>query len=373
MDKYYNIGLVSFSILSVILFFNYSTESFAQDIEELPSLKSDLLSGYNVVAVGDWGCGEEAKNTVKNIESLSPEITLALGDFSYQSIADCWLNIVKPIEKTLKLFKGNHDIDPPGLWNQYISGLSQSGKAESTKTNQSGKVESTKTNRLVHASEYYYSFNHKGIHFLVMDSEIRLGKDNTQYKYVENDLKNASSNPNIKWIVVSLHRTPYYVEAGDRTPDERTVNDANAASTIRQLFHPLFDKYHVDLVLAGHEHNYQRSYPLKFNNANINLPIQTSVAKKNYVAPEGEIYLTIGTGGYSSELFSAFESVHTDIPIPYYIANTNGEINSKGVLDLTFSKDNLFLNGTFHTNDGNIIDQFTISKDLTVGIFAFPK
>lgn len=363
MDKYYNIGLVSLALLLVILFFNYSTESFAQDIEELPSLKSDLLSSFNVVAVGDWGCGEETKNTVKNIESLSPEITLALGDFSYQSTAACWLNLVKPIEKTLKIVKGNHDLDAPDLWNQYISGLS-------------GKVESTKTNQLVSSSEgYYYSFNEKGIHFLVMDSEIPLGKDSAQYKYVESDLIRASSNPDIKWIVVSLHRTPYYVQAGDRTssPDERTVNNANAASNIRQLFHPLFDKYHVDLVLAGHEHNYQRSYPLKFNNANINLPIQTSVAKKNYVSPEGEIYLTIGTGGYSSELFSAFESVHTDIPIPYYIANTNGEINSKGVLDLTFSKDNLFLNGTFHTNDGNIIDQFTISKDLTVGIFTFPK
>ena len=32
---------------------------------------------------------------------------------------------------------------------------------------------------------------------------------------------------------------------------------------IRQAWLPLFDKYEVDLVLSGHEHNYERSYPVR--------------------------------------------------------------------------------------------------------------
>jgi alkaline phosphatase D len=32
---------------------------------------------------------------------------------------------------------------------------------------------------------------------------------------------------------------------------------------IRQAWLPLFDKYEVDLVLSGHEHDYERSYPVR--------------------------------------------------------------------------------------------------------------
>ena len=36
--------------------------------------------------------------------------------------------------------------------------------------------------------------------------------------------------------------------------------------TIRDIYHPLFDKYGVDLVFSGDNHNYQRTFPLKYNN-----------------------------------------------------------------------------------------------------------
>ncbi len=32
---------------------------------------------------------------------------------------------------------------------------------------------------------------------------------------------------------------------------------------IRQAWLPLFDKYEVDLVLSGHEHDYERTYPVR--------------------------------------------------------------------------------------------------------------
>jgi len=35
----------------------------------------------------------------------------------------------------------------------------------------------------------------------------------------------------------------------------------------REAYHPLFDKYGVDLVLQGHSHSYQRTYPLIFDSA----------------------------------------------------------------------------------------------------------
>ena len=147
-----------------------SSDTLLPSIDELIKLEeSEPESDFedlNVVAVGDWGCDEVAKATVKNIQSISPEITLALGDFSYEPTAECWLNLVKPIEKNLKLIKGNHDIKPAEQWDQYISSLD------------SGTIKSSKTTHMTPISDgYYYSFTQNSVHFLIMDSEVSLGPD----------------------------------------------------------------------------------------------------------------------------------------------------------------------------------------------------
>ena len=49
------------------------------------------------------------------------------------------------------------------------------------------------------------------------------------------------------------------------------------------IYHPIFDKYHVDLMLQAHSHNYQRTYPIKYNDNDASHPI---ISDKN----EGEIY-----------------------------------------------------------------------------------
>ena len=36
-----------------------------------------------------------------------------------------------------------------------------------------------------------------------------------------------------------------------------------ASDTVRDVYHPSFQKYAVDLVITTHNHNYQRTYPLK--------------------------------------------------------------------------------------------------------------
>jgi len=58
-----------------------------------------------------------------------------------------------------------------------------------------------------------------------------------------------------------------------------------------------FEQYNVDLVLHGHQHNYQRTYPIKYNSDSPANPIITDKNKSTYTNPEGQIYLTVGTGG----------------------------------------------------------------------------
>ena len=41
----------------------------------------------------------------------------------------------------------------------------------------------------------------------------------------------------------------------------------------RDAYHPLFEKYGVDVLFSGHAHNYQRTYPLFYNDVNSSEPI----------------------------------------------------------------------------------------------------
>ena len=83
----------------------------------------------------------------------------------------------------------------------------------------------------------YYSFNYKNVHFLALATETDFDKGGKQYKFVKNDLEEASGDKNIDWIVVFGYRPLYSSES---------EHEGNA--DLRSVYHPLFDKYGVDLV-----------------------------------------------------------------------------------------------------------------------------
>ncbi|MGB7707046.1 MAG: Ig-like domain-containing protein, partial [Nitrososphaeraceae archaeon] len=107
----------------------------------------------------------------------------------------------------------------------------------------------------------------------------------------------------------------------------------------------------VDLVLMGHVHNYQRSFPLKYNGNDPSEPIITSSNVHNYLDPIGQIYTIVGTAGINFHALSGKESY-----IDY-------QQDSKfGFLNIHFSKDGKTMNSKFISNDGSVMDQFSIEK-----------
>ena len=68
-------------------------------------------SDFNFVAAGDWGCGHEALNTFSMMKSMKPELYLGLGDYSYHTSIDCWVNIINSVGKAFKITLGNHDTE----------------------------------------------------------------------------------------------------------------------------------------------------------------------------------------------------------------------------------------------------------------------
>lgn len=167
-------------------------------------------------------------------------------------------------------------------------------------------------------------------------------------RLVNNDLSKVSLNLDIDWIVVDYHSLAYTSPAN--------IGKGNSAEKeLRDIYHPLFVKYNVDLVLQAHNHNYQRSYPIIYNNASSENPIITDTNNNNnYYDPKGMIFGTVGTGG---------ESLYPLTGQAPYVAT---QYVGFGFLNVDVIHDGTTLSGKFFGNDGTIKDQFTIIKSVII-------
>ena len=272
-------------------------------------------SPINFVAVGDWSCNSRASETINQIVQKQPELVLALGDFSYTKSPDCWLDKIQPINDITRITIGNHDSaeeESSALEKEYMKHFN--------------------------LAKPFYSFDYQNVHFLMLSTQLKGVKGDEQYNFAESDLKQAASNPNTDWIIVAFHK-PLYTSPSTHPAD----------LDFRDVYHPLFDQYNVDLVLQAHNHNYQRSYPLSYSQ-NGDQPSITDVNKSTYNDPKGEIFVIAGTGGKS------LYDIKSKSPF------TVSQFEDYGILDVKISGSSQ-LTGTFYTNDGNtILDSFTIVK-----------
>ena len=287
------------------------------------------LSDFNFAAAGDWGCDRSGRSadTVKNIVNNNPELVIGLGDFSYEDTADCWFERIASLDDKMKIAIGNHDDESTSLLNQYMSHFN--------------------------LTQQFYSFNHQNVHFTAISTELSSSDDSEgieQYEFVNNDLASAASDPNIDWIVVYFHKEAY---TSPYTTPANKEEVRTASIAFRDSYHPLFEKYDVDIVLQAHNHNYERSYPIKYNNANSSVPIVTDPHANNYSNPEGQIFVTVGTGGRGSYSFLAKE--------PYMVRQYTGY----GFLNIDVIDNGQTFNGIFYSNDGSIKDQFSITKNAS--------
>ena len=273
------------------------------------------ISDYNFAAVGDFGCSSNTVSTVNNIAGKNPEIVFGLGDYSYQPTGTCFFNTIAPIDSITKITFGNHEDDDTEGFSGYIThfGLSQT----------------------------YYSFNHQNTHILVLDTDrnsYSTGSD--QYNFAVSDLQAASQAPDIDWIIVYFHK-PIYT----------SPTSTSAESSFRSTYHPLFDQYGVDLVLQGHAHNYQRTYPLSYNPNSPSNPIVTSSSTTDYMDPPGAIFAIVGTGGVNFHALSGKAS---------YVITQQDDFF--GQLDIKIANNGAKLEGKYYRNSGQTDDSFSITK-----------
>jgi acid phosphatase type 7 len=119
----------------------------------------------------------------------------------------------------------------------------------------------------------YYSFEWGSAHFVALDSNEPLTRadrgDNAMLAWLERDLAATRKF----WRIVFFHHPPHATGKHERQPE---------AERVRRHILPILERYGVQLVLNGHEHNYQRT-----------LPMLAGLVSQS----EGIVYITSGGGG----------------------------------------------------------------------------
>ena len=299
-------------------------------VSSLAFIFLSTFSGIHIIyadstftAAGDWGCTSNTDATVTNMANKNPVRIFGLGDYSYQSTGSCFFTKVNSIDEKMDISIGNHEDDSGEGFDGYMShfGLSQT----------------------------YYSYTIDGVHVLVMDSDRNsYSSGSAQRTFVQNDLQAASTNAAVKWIIVYLHK-PMYTSPNECSSSSCS-NTGSENSNLRNGFHPMFDQYGVDLVLAGHIHNYQRSYQLKYDAGSPSSPTIGSNNANTYTEGNGAVFAVVGTGGVNFHALSGKAS---------FTSSQQDDFFGQMEIKTTSTK----LEGKFYRNGNNaILDSFSITK-----------
>jgi predicted MPP superfamily phosphohydrolase len=209
------LSLVALSISATFVIYNISKPNLPEISKPEPSL--------DIAFYGDSRSNPEVhRQVVAQIIKTKPDMVFHLGDFVDDSNSETEWQLVKsivtPLQEQSKFYSipGNHELESE-IYYRYFS---------------------------KDAQVKWSSVDQGGAHIVLLNSNLPLNKSSEQYRWLENDLMAAGDN---SFKVVILHHALLSVG-----------NHAFEALDFRSDLLELFGQQKVDLVVSGHEHNYER-------------------------------------------------------------------------------------------------------------------
>lgn len=130
----------------------------------------------------------------------------------------------------------------------------------------------------------YYAFRWGAVQFVALDTssphdDTRGLREGTgrQYDWLKATLRAAAADSAVRWTVVYGHHPTYSHALG--------VSGHGSDRGLRKHLAPLYERYGVDLVVAGHDHHYERMHPIREGR-----PVSPGC---------GPVYVVTGGGGAS--------------------------------------------------------------------------
>lgn len=214
----------------------------------------------------------------------------------------------------------------------------------------------------------YYSFDHANVHFIVLDlwKTEWSAPDAPQRRWLEADLATTSQ----PWTIVANHFPPYC--------DGKYESDSNGYLVdVRQKILPVLEAHGVDLLLTGHDHTYQRSYLLDGHHGSRStfrpevhlrskLDGTSEPILKKHGPHSGIITVVTGTAG-APQPADVGNPRATRLAHPAMVKLAKGDQDGRGSRrpgTFLLEVDGLTLTGTQVDDHGEVIDRFTLRKEL---------
>lgn len=252
--------------------------------ETLP-LPSPNAYPHRIAIIGDLGLTSNSSTTIDHVIVNDPSMILMVGDLTYanqylttggkgascyscafpdapiretyQPRWDGWGRFMEPLisSSPMMVIEGNHEIEPQ------VSGIT----FKSYLTRYAVPSEESGSN-----SNFYYSFDAGGIHFVMLGAYVDYNSTGAQYSWLKQDL-NQVDRAKTPWLVAAWH-PPWYNSYSSHYQEFECM---------RQEMEALLYQYRVDIVFSGHVHAYERMNRVY-----------------NYTLdPCGPVYITVGDGG----------------------------------------------------------------------------
>jgi len=224
---------------------------------------------------GDCTHYADACRVMDGIAADRPDFVMGVGDLTYANengadAWDLWANDIMRRYGTwapLMPVVGNHE---------YAKGDSLDnfkGRFALPKPSENGAPQAQ-------SSGDFYSFDYGSVHLIALPEHyVNIGKNSEFMRWLRADLQATCSNPAIRWRIAFAHR-PFY-STGRRHGSDQAY---------QKYIAPTLERYHVDLVFSGHEHEYERSLQMRGGR-----PVTTNPDRWQKSA--GTAYVVTGGGG----------------------------------------------------------------------------
>lgn len=192
-------------------------------------------------------------------------------------------------------------------------------------------------------------------HWLILDANAYMDWTAPYLRaWVENDLASSKA----RWKFVCFHQPSFTTDV--KHADEQQM----------RLLAGVFEKYGVDVVFSGHNHTYERTYPLRFavvanadgsqidasGRVNGTFELDRQFDGSVNTRPQGVVYLVTGGGG--AKLYLTPDRRANQNALPPYTYKLVDDRHSFTVCDVQHDK----LTFRQLTADGTEIDKFIITK-----------
>jgi hypothetical protein len=174
-----------------------------------------------------------------------------------------------------------------------------------------------------------------------MSTEHDYDSSSVQYAALEADLSAADVNREQRPFIVVIAHKPMYSSNGYH----------GSEIALRAAVEELYQNHGVDLVIAGHDHFYERTWPVY------------QEEPQSFGGEDGTLFGQ-GSGPIHIVAGNAGRTPYTEMDEPQPAWSAYREVDTFGYMKIIYDGESRSLSFTFHRTDETIGDQFTIQEGV---------